>query len=62
VLNLELDITTKQLKAQLLTEEEKYVRAVKLSKDYDTLRAIRDDIRHIKGVLAELGLAHGRQD
>ncbi len=62
VLNLEFNIIMKQLKARLLTEEEKYVRAVKLSKDYHTLGAIRDDFRHIKGVLAELDLAHGKHD
>jgi|tagenome__1003787_1003787.scaffolds.fasta_scaffold16516977_1 hypothetical protein len=43
-----------ELQAKLAKEEEQYKDALKSSKDYNTLKAIRDNIREIKKNLQSL--------
>jgi hypothetical protein len=50
----ELKRSIKQLEAELTSEEEKYVNAVKSHDNYVTLKAIRSGIRTIKAELQSL--------
>ena len=44
----------RKLESQLISEEEKYVTAVRLHKDYNTLRTHRDNMRNMKTQLDQL--------
>ena len=44
----------KELESQLISEEEKYVNAVKSHKDYNTLRTHRENMNNMKAQLEQL--------
>ena len=50
----ELEARIKEYEDILITEELRYTQAVKAHKNYDTLRAIRSNIRNIKQELHKL--------
>jgi hypothetical protein len=44
----------RELESQLVSEEEKYINAVRSHKDYNTLRAHRENMHHMKTQLEQL--------
>lgn len=54
----ELEAKIREYDAQLRMEESKYIQAIDSCKNYDTLKAIKNNIRNIKEELRVLNNTH----